>query len=80
MDRVAAHFTEAPDRRLAGAESADRQTRPGFATQLDNRPKSFDGSGPQFERGFFGDEFATISIVGIRQQGLDRHFDEFGSP
>src|SRR4029079_16845699 len=57
---------------------ADGQARPAFAAQLDNRPESFDGSGPQFERGFFGDEFATISIVGIRQQGLDRHLDEFG--
>src|SRR6266702_3721314 len=78
MYGIAAHFAEAPHRRFAGAERADRLALSLGATQLDDTAKAFDRAGPEVERGLVGDELAALVVIGIRQQRRDRDLVELG--
>src|SRR5262245_40480121 len=78
MDRITAHFTHPADGRLPGAESVDGKSRSGFATQFNHRAESLDRARSQFERSLVRDKRATLAIVDLRQQSLDRHLDEVG--
>ncbi len=67
-----------PDGRLTGAEAADGGALAFLAPQLHHRAESADGARKIFERCALGDELAPLGIVGVGQQGRDRHLDEIG--
>ena len=67
MHGVATHFAEASDRRLAGAERADRLALPLGAAQLDHDAKALDRAGEEVERSLVGDELAPFIVISIRQ-------------
>ena len=76
MHGVAAHLSDPPDGRFAGAERADRRALAGVAPQLDDRAEAFDRAGFELQRRGFSDELAPPGVVGLREQRRHRHLDE----
>ncbi len=68
---------DAADGRLAGAAGADRGAPSLGGAGVDRLAVAGDRARPQLERGAVADELAPLGVVGVGEQRLDRHVDEF---